>query len=244
MNFFDGLYPYEIIMLVLGVLLFLVLILAFVVLLTRGKSYGKLLLFFAIPIIMIGFPSIKSFEISTDSIKLVKDTMALEKDPTNNNLRASLEQTVAKVAARPIADPSVSTTIARAQLALGNDNAAEERIDKALKETPQLPAALELKKRIELDRKLSALTLQVEQNPDNATAKTELTRTVKEVDKFQIANPETLTTVARAQKLLGDETKAQENVDKALTINPNLAPALQLKRKLQINPVPIVPTNP
>ncbi len=43
MNFFDGLYPYEIVLLVLGVLLFLVLMVAFVVLLVRGKPFVKVL---------------------------------------------------------------------------------------------------------------------------------------------------------------------------------------------------------
>jgi hypothetical protein len=191
MKFFDGLYPYEIVLLVLGVLLFLVLILAFVVLLTRKQPYGKLLIFFAIPIIMIGFPGVKSFEVSAGVVKIEKDTRALEENPTDKNLRVSLEKTVANLSARPIADPHASTTIARAQLAPGNGTAAEARLEKALKEASQLPSAIDLKRRIELDRKLPALTSQVEQNPDNAAAKTELTRTVREVDKFQIANPET-----------------------------------------------------
>jgi tetratricopeptide (TPR) repeat protein len=238
MKFFDGLYPYEIVLLVLGVLLFLVLIIAFVVFLVRKQPYGKLLVFFAIPIIMIGFPGVKSFEISADAIKIEKEAQALEKDPTNNAVRASLEQTVANVSARPITDPHASTSIARAQLALGNDSAAETRIGRVLKEAPQLPAALELKKRIELDRRLSALTSQVEQNPNNAAAKAELAGAVRELDKFQIVNPKTMVNVAQAQKVLGDQNKALANVDKALKINPNLVPAIQLKSQLKISTVP------
>ncbi len=239
MKFFDGLYPYEIVLLVLGVLLFLVLILAFVLLIMRGKPYGKILMSFAIPILMVGFPGVKSFEISESAIKIEKYTEALQENPTDKNLRESLEKEVAGVSARPFADPHASVTIARAQIALGDNTAAEAKIEKVLKEAPQLPAALELKKRIELDRNLAALTSQVEQNPIDAAAKAKLANTVSEVAHLKIANPETITNVARAQAALGDQAKAQANVDKALTINPNLAPAIQLKKQIKtITPRP------
>lgn len=243
MKLFDGLYPYEIVLLALGVLLFLVLILAFVLLVMRGKPYGKILMSFAIPILMVGFPSVKSFEISESVIKVEKYTRALQENPTDKNLRESLAREVASVSPRPLADPHVSVTIARAQIALGDNTAAETKIEKVLKDAPQLPAALELKKRIELDRNLAALASQVEQNPNDAAAKAKLADTVSEVSHLKIANPETITNVARAHAVLGDKAKAQANVDKALTINPNLAPAIQLKKKIKAVTVPPGPGN-
>jgi len=241
MKFFDGLFPYEIILLVLGGLLFLVIIVAFVVLVIRGKPYGKLLMFFAIPIIMIGFPGVKSFEISASVIKIEKATRALEEDPTDKDLRASLEKEVTNVSSRPIGNPRVSTTIARAQVALGNDVAAEARIGKALKVAPKLSTALELKKRLDLDRNLADLTSKVEQNPGDTGAKTKLETTVKELDRFRIASPETVTNVARAHSVLGDQAKAKENLEKALTIKPNLAPAIRLNEQIKVNAIPVRP---
>lgn len=243
MKFFDGLYPYEIVMLVLGVLLFLVLILAFVVLVMRGKPYGKLFAFFAIPVLMVGFPGVKSFEFSESVIKVEKYTRALQVNPTDKNLRESLAKEVASVSARPLVDPHVSVTIARAQIALGDNAAADGNVKKALKEAPQLPAALELKKRIELYRNLAALTSKVEQNPSDTAAKAKLATTVNEVAQLPMASPETMTNFARAQKVLGDRSKARVYVDKALTINPNLAPAIQLKKQIRTNTVPGLPDN-
>ena len=243
MKFFDGLYPYEIVLLVLGVLLFLVLILAFVLLLMRGKPYGKILMSFAIPILMVGFPGVKSFEISESAVKIEKYTRALQENPTDNNLRESLAKEVRSVSARPLADPHVSVTIARAQLALGDNTAAETNINKALEKAPQLPAAVDLKKRIELERNLAALTFQVEQNPNDVAAKAKLAKTVSEVTHLKIANPVTISNLARAQSVLGDQAKAQVNVDKALTINPNLAPAIQLKKQIKTVTVPPGPGN-
>jgi tetratricopeptide (TPR) repeat protein len=238
MKFFDGLYPYEIVMLVLGVLLFLVLIIAFVVLVMRGKAYSKLFAFFVIPIVMVGFPGIKSLEISESVVKIDTYTRAIQENPTDNNLRESLEKEVASVSGRPLVDPHVSVTIARAQIALGDNAAADGNVKKALKEAPQLPAALELKKRIELDRNLAALVSQVEQNPNDVAAKAKLTNTVSEVGHLKIANPVTISNLARAQAVLGDKVKAQANVDKALSINPNLAPAIQLKKQIKTITVP------
>jgi tetratricopeptide (TPR) repeat protein len=234
MKFFDGLFPYEVVLLVLGVLLFLVLLLVFVVLVIRGKPYGKILMSFAIPIVMVGFPGIKSFEISESVVKIEKNTQALQQNPTDKNVRESLAKEVASVSARSLADPKASVTIARAQIALGDNTAAEANLKKALNAAPQLPAALELKKRIELDRNLVEFTSQVEQNPSNAAAKAKLENTVREAAPLKIANPETITNVARAQKVLGEQAKAQANVDRALTINPNLNSAIKLKRQFSI----------
>lgn len=241
MQFFDGLYPYEIVMLALGVFLFLVLILAFVMLVMRGQPYGKLFMFFVLPIVMVGFPGVKSFEISRDLFKIEKYTRDLEKDPTDKSLRESLKQEVANVSDRPLADPRASTTIARAQLALGHEAAAVTRVEKALEKAPQLPAALELKKRIELNRDLSTLTSQVEQNPGDAGARTKLAATVGAVTQLPVASPKTMVTIARAQEVLGEQARARSYVDRALTIEPNLAPAIRLRGRIEPNPVPIVP---
>jgi tetratricopeptide (TPR) repeat protein len=241
MKFFDELYPYEIILLVLGVLLFLVLIVILVVVVMRGKPYGTLLMSFAIPIVMIGFPGINSIEISKDLIAIKRNTDALHQNPTDKKSRDTLTIQVARVSARPLA-PQDSVTLARAQLALGDNTAAEMRISNILKAAPQLHDALELKNRIELERNLIALASQVEQNPTDAAAKAKLAHTVKEVTPLNIANPKTIANVAHAQALLGEHAKAQANVDKALEINPNLTPAIQLRKQLKsmsVSPVPV-----
>lgn len=232
MKFFDGLYPYEVVLLVLGVLLFLVLVLAFAVAVIRGKPYGKLFPFFILPILMIGFPGVKSIEISKSVVKIEKDTQELQQRPTDSKLRASLTKEVATLSARPVTDPQASVSIARAQFALGDTMAAKENLKKTLNVAPQMPAALELKERIELDRNLADLASQVEQNPRNDEARAQLAKTVVRVAPLKIANPETITNVARAQKVLGDHAEARANVDKALAIKPDLVPALRLKREI------------
>lgn len=243
MKLFDGLYPYEIVLLVLGVFLFVVLVIALVLLVTRGKPFGKLVMFFAISIIMIGFPGVQSFEISASVIKIQKQTLALEQNPTDTDARESLSNAVASVSDRPLSDPRAVTTIAHAQLVLGNDDAAEARINKVLKEAPQFSDARDLKRRIELNRNLVDLTGQVEQNPGDSAARKKLEATVSEVTQFPTTSAETMTNIARAQKILGDKSKAQTYVDKALTINPKSTPALELKKQIKISPMQVKPDN-
>ena len=229
MKFLDGLYSYEVVSLVLGAVLFLVLLAR---LIKAGPSLS-LLPFFAVSIVMIGFPSIKSVEFHNGIVKIEKTTHALEQDPAKASLREALSQEVTRTAARPSSDPRVPTTLARAQIALGDDAGAEANLQKALRTDPQSVEALQLKKRIELTHNLISLTSRVEQNPKDATAKTELEKTVAEVTRYPIASPTTLTTVARAQVVMGDRKQALSTVEKALTINPNLAPAKQVKSQIK-----------
>jgi tetratricopeptide (TPR) repeat protein len=244
MKVVDGLYAYEVVMMVLGVLLFLALVFAFVVLVMRGKSYAKLLAFFAVPVVMVGFPGLKSFEFSEGAVKVEKLTRALEENPTDKNVRKSLEQEVADVSARPSTDPQVAVSVARAHIALGDDTAAQAKISKALKEAPKLRPALELRKRIELDRNLVALTSQVKQNPDDTAAQARLEETAAKVAQLPIASPGALTRLARAQEALGEQAKAEANVNKALRIDPNLAPAIKLREQMETITVPPRPDNP
>lgn len=241
MKFFDGLYHYEIVLLLLGVLLFLLLLFAFALAVIRGKPYGRLFPFFILPILMIGFPGVQSFEISKSMVKIEKYTQELQQSPTDAKLRASLAKEVANVSTRSWTDPHASVSIARAQFALGDTMIAEENVKKVLTEAPQMPAALELKNRIELNRNLGVLAFKVEKNPNDAVAKAQLSKTVAKVAPLRIANPETITNVARAQKALGDHVEAKANVDKALAIKPELAPAIHLKNQLMR--VPSVPGN-
>ncbi len=232
MKFFDGLYSYEFVLLVLGVLLFLVALVVFVVLVMRGRPFANLLGFFVLPIVMIGFPAFKSFEFSNGVFKVEKETHDLQQDPTNKTLRESLASDVARLSPRPSSDPAVIATIAHALIALGRNEEARASFNKASQLAPQHPKVLELERRLELDNKLADLAAKAEQQPNNSAAREELQKTLKEASSHPIASPVTIANIARAQTALGDQTQARSNVEKALKIDPNLAQAIQLKSKM------------
>lgn len=233
MELINGLYLYEVVLLVLGVMLFLVLLFAFSVLVIRGRPFGKLLSFFMLPIVMVGYPSIESIEFGDNMLRLTMQMHELEKDPTNSNIRKSVESQLDEVSGRVVVKAETNIELARAELALGKEAVAKEKIDKVLRSSPQQLAAIELKKQIDLKRDVSDLVARVERNPDDAAAKRQLAVSTDKLTSMKIANPTTIATIAKAQAALGEEDKARTTVNKALVINPGLTPAIDLRNRLE-----------
>ena len=102
MRFFDGLYSYEIVLLALGTLMFLVLLFAFVYSLVKKQALGRLFGFFLFPILMIGFPVVSSIKLMNNLIEITKATRELEQQPTDKSAREDLAKAVQSVAARPV----------------------------------------------------------------------------------------------------------------------------------------------
>jgi len=132
MAFFDGMYPYEIIVLFAGVLLFLALLAAFLRKAFSNQSYAALLPFFVVALAMIGFPSVSAINIGGAVIQLGQQTQELQEHPENAALRSKAEVTLSKVNSRPFSNPATVATLAEAQFALGQEVQAQQNVDKAL----------------------------------------------------------------------------------------------------------------
>jgi hypothetical protein len=90
-TFTQGLYPGEIVLLILGVVLFFLLAIAFFYQLIHQRSITALLGFFIVPIIMLGYPSITSFQYKDGVISVEKATLRLarlSKSKSRTSLRA------------------------------------------------------------------------------------------------------------------------------------------------------------
>jgi tetratricopeptide (TPR) repeat protein len=219
---FDGLYLFEWVLMALGVILFIVLVIAFFYQLTHNRSVGVLLAFFLIPIAMIGYPSLQSIQISNNKVSLEKKADAVLANPADPTARKELQQQVEKLQSRQFSNPGTLTAISKAEFALGNDQAAKSNLEKALQKDPQLPAAKQLQVKIESIDRLAPLTAQVKSNPTDQKAKAELDQTLKTVAQQPLANPAGLLKVAQAQAALGDHAKAEKNIAIVQKINPKL----------------------
>jgi tetratricopeptide (TPR) repeat protein len=233
MPFFDGLTLFEIIMLGAGTLLFLVILILLIVFAIRGKSIGSLFYFFVLSIVMIGFPAISKFKISTDGVELEKNTDSLLQNPTDKTTRENVASAVARLSSRPFGDPANLTQLAKAQIALGDNATADQNVQKALQVAPQDAAALQLKKRLLLDRDLEQLTSMVEKDTNDQAAKGQLAQVVAEASKIPIASPVTTVNLARAHAALGNQAQAIESTKIALQINPTLQDAIALQDRLK-----------
>lgn len=230
---FEGLYLYEVVLLVLGGFLFVILIISLLYLLLHKRSMVSLLPFFVVAIAMIGYPSIKDIQYKDGLLTIEKTSDQLAQDPTNNSVRQNLQQQVANIASRPTSSSQSTATLAKAQFALGDEQAANANLQKALQADPKNATAQDLKQKVEAVDSLKQLTSQVEADPTNSAAKTKLTNTLAQASQLKLASPNALIQVAKAQAALGDHAKALENTQKVLSIDPHSAPALQLQTAIK-----------
>lgn len=149
MQLFEGLLFYEIVLLILGTLLFLVLLFALVYSLVKKRDIKILALFFVISIIMIGYPSIQKIKFDNGVVEIEKRTKELAQNPADSTAQKALMKTLSEIERRPISNPATLVKIAEAQAAIGDTAQALNYVDSALKEAPNLPAATRLRGSIE-----------------------------------------------------------------------------------------------
>jgi len=184
---------------------------------------------------MIGWPSIQKVQISADSISLEKNIATLQQNPKDATIRKTVEEQVKQLTARPISNTGVMTTIAKAQLELGDQAASEATVDRALAVAPKAAGLLEVKKRIQLHEHLQNLTAIVEKNPANAAAKSDLQAAVHQAAAIPTANPDFVNSAAAAELAIGHTSEAVALNNKALEIDPASTKANQLRQRILVS---------
>jgi len=142
---FEGLHSYEVILMVMGIVMFVMLAAVMFLYVFRGRKLTTLLPFFMLPVVMIGFPAFQKISFANDVVSVEKNVEKLAENPGDANARRQLAETVKQVEQRPIKDPKTNLTLARAYKALGQVDRAAERVDSALKVNPHLSGATRLR---------------------------------------------------------------------------------------------------
>ncbi|MBW6536279.1 MAG: hypothetical protein K0B11_14820 [Mariniphaga sp.] len=142
---FDGLLLYEITLLILGVILFLILSIGLLYYIIKKEQLAKLLFFFFIPIVMIGYPSITQITISKDKIELTKLQNQVLDDPEDSVAIKKMEQLTEKLERRASTTDDL-VQVSTSNLILGNNERATELADKALERDNTSLAAHDIKK--------------------------------------------------------------------------------------------------
>jgi len=220
---FDGLNLFEWVLLVLGVILFFVAVIGFFVQLKNKNNLTPILGFFIVSIIMIGYPSIQSFQLAGAEVTMQQATNDLHNDPGNSSARQTLQAAVKKLGNRSFSDPAVLTSLSSAQFALGNEQAAKDNLNKALQKDPTLASAQQLKAKIATLDKIEPLLAKVQSNPADAQAKADLAQTTNEAAQLKIANPGALQKLALAQKAVGDASGSAKTTAMLENINRKVA---------------------
>ena len=132
MNLFAGLYSYEIVLVVLGIVLFLVLVIALLRNVFKDKPYAALIPALFIPIVMIGYPSIQSFQYTSGVVEISKAVQQVQDDPSDPQAKAtlnSLEPMIAKIEPRAASDPATEKLLVQARRVLSHSPAANPKPD-------------------------------------------------------------------------------------------------------------------
>jgi hypothetical protein len=140
MKLLEGLYLHEVILMVLGALLFVVLLVLLVYSVLKNRDLKLVLLSFLLPVLMIGFSSVKKIQFDKLVVDLEHQARQLEQKPGDQQLRAEVEKNVATVTdARPIGNrPDTLVIVARAQNALGQEQQALDTAKRAVKIDPSV----------------------------------------------------------------------------------------------------------
>jgi hypothetical protein len=143
MSLFDGLEQYEVILLVLGTVLFCVLLVMMVYRTTPKGGVPLFMMSFA----MIAFPGIESVKFGLDIAELTRTTKELKEGGEEKpKAVANIQRQLDEIHKKPIHDPKTFVAVAEAQAAIGQREKALRNLDRALKVRPDLPEAAALKK--------------------------------------------------------------------------------------------------
>ena len=151
----DGLLLYEITLLILGVILFLILSIGLLYYIIKKEQIAKLLFFFFIPIVMIGYPSITQITISNDKIELSKLHNKVMENPDDSVAVQKMEQLTEKLEKRASTTKDL-VQLSTSNLMLGNNEKAETLADKALTRENTNVEARDIKRLIAAQERITA----------------------------------------------------------------------------------------
>lgn len=134
----EDLYLYEIILLILGSLLFLILSGVLVYYVIKKEEIKKLLLFFPISILMMAYPSIKELNISSDRIELITYQEKYENNPEDIEAKEKIAELTDKLVLRASSEEDL-VLIGKSNVLLQKPEKAITIAEKVIKESKKDP---------------------------------------------------------------------------------------------------------
>jgi hypothetical protein len=235
---------YELVLLIAGGILFLALVFMLVFSLMRNKPIKNVFWFFIFPIIMMGFPSLQSFTFENGKIEIKKLTAEVKNDPANEEKRAELEKAIVAINPSRIEnDAEASTTVAEAQLELGNIPESEKAIQNSLDLEKNNPKAIDLNntiKKVKIKdleykanvKKLHEIILKVDEKSSPSPKEIEEITTIltkTEVPKYTTEKSQIV--IAKGLSRIGENASSDKIIDNVLTSNPNSEEAIAVKNE-------------
>ncbi len=222
MSLFAGLYFYEIVLLVLGVILFVPLTVVLTINALKGKDIKGLLPFMGVVVLMIGFSSFQKIKYDNGVIEVEKFAHAAAAGDSTAVVK--MDAKIAMLAPRGKSDPNTLLRFAKAKAIVGDSLSALTYADSALRAEPRLPGAREFKQTVLTPRvDLERTTAQFNANPRNPQLQKELTVKVQDYERRPDTSALGSISKANAREAIGDTAAARKHLDSAAVRNPKLA---------------------
>lgn len=252
-DLFKNMQPHEVVLFILGTIIAVAIVIAFVLWLF-GMKEKKItattitMLFFSI--VMIAFSSIKSFEWGNLKFETLDKIMAVNAEPQNEEARKALEELLNKIASsnRYNDDASAKNIVAKAQLSLGEYEAAKETINDISEKQPEdLNTQLKDSINAESDEQnkfhegvltINSLLLDFEnanRAQKDALAKS-IAQKVTELPKVKYADVSSALVISNAFKVIGNHAQAEKMEQKASNPVASTAPADTMHKEAIIAP--------
>ncbi len=163
-KYLDGLLLQDLVLIVLGTLMFLVLLGALVLNILRREPLNKFqILGFIIPAVMIAYPSIQKMAFSKDMIELEKMTTRVVEAPEDTMALQALEKKTQEVESRKPSSPDNLAKLSKSNYLLGHKDKAKMYADSALNRSKNITDAKAVRSAIDLQDNLE----QLKNNPDD-----------------------------------------------------------------------------
>lgn len=208
----DGLRLYEVMLLMMGVIMFLALVVMLIVYASQRRTLRPLLIFFIVPVLMLVWPSVSKIKIDGEGAGIETKIDRVAANPTEEN-KKELQDAVDKLEDRNVKNPGVLLKIAKAHYILGDTSAAKETIKKlpadlVAKDT----SATKIQSSIELNSRLRTKLSEVNSNPADSTK-------VKELNNLRI---EASTKAIQNEQMTKSIKAATEKVEMYQRTNPTI----------------------
>lgn len=220
----DGLKTHFAIMLYSGLATLMVLLFLLVLRAIRRERLGALLPFFAIPVVLMGFPFLETIKISRDGVELKKLAQLLEQEPENAEARAEFEELLLAMDSRPYGQPDNLFELAKAHVVAGDTGAALRYVGKTLEADPGFEPAHALK--VELStgigpreplgqphKDLGRLIERVRASNRDVAAREELNARLEELEAEDQQDTETLHLMVEGWAALEEVERARRSLE-------------------------------
>jgi tetratricopeptide (TPR) repeat protein len=230
----NGLYSYEMILLVLGVILFITLLVILIIFAAQRRSLKGLVAFFLLPLVMIGFPGIQKITYENGVLSIEKLTDTVAQHPDNVIAREKLKAAIAVSEKRPNSDPAIFLKFSKAQAVLGDTIKAITSAEQALRIAPHLLDAENLIHRYSTPRvRIERMAGELEKNPNDHVLRTQLAGELSHYSVSDTNNALSLTTAAQAHAVLKDTAKALELANSVLRRDHKNQLAVEIQRRMK-----------